>query len=311
MLLMLLLAGITLSATAVHSPKCNAFPGTLSVATNFTIACIRFNDGSLAAFIDINSGREYLSYTSLFQLVLSQGFVALPALTSASFTSIRVYETAEGCVSAVFSNMTAFPSLVVQTAACSDPAEGVELIQWSANITGVEGVTVQAFSFPNIAQPVRFSDASSPSSDFFLLGQSDSVLLAVSNTTTYSLESTYPGDVSVQLVARYDDIAGLAMYTADAGANVKRFSTYSDPTAGYCIQSVTHIPPEVTGADLILSYTIATTTFTGDWRDAADIYKAWAVRQWWAGTLLSAREDVPPVLLSGGAGWTPGLPVGG
>ena len=304
---LLLASCLVLQATA-SAPSCYEFPGTLNVTTNFTLACIRSADGSLAAYVDVNSGRAYTSFTSVFNIVFSQGFKALQTLTSDSFGSIRVTYTPSGCVLAVFSNATAYPTLVVQTLVCADPADGVELLQWSANVTGVVGVALQSFTFPIAAQPLRFSDGS-PSADFFLMGQSDSVLLAVSNTTAYSLMSTYPGDVSVQLLARYDDISGLALYTADSGANVKRFSTDSVPSENYCVQSVHHIPPEVTGVDLILPYTIAMTTFTGDWRDAADIYKAWAVKQWWAETLLADRTDVPPVLLSGGAGWTPGLQV--
>lgn len=304
---LLLASCLVLQATAL-APSCNEFPGTLSVATNFTLACIRSSDGSLAAYVDVYSGRAYTSFTSVFNIVFSQGFKALPTLTSNSFGSIRVTYTPDGCVRAAFSNATSYPTLVVQALVCADPADGVELLQWSANVTGVVGVALQSFTFPIAAQPLRFPEGS-PSADFFLMGQSDSVLLAVSNTTAYSLMSTYPGDVSVQLLARYDDISGLALYTADSGANVKRFSTDSVPSENYCVQSVYHIPPEVTGVDLILPYTIAMTTFTGDWRDAADIYKAWAVKQWWAETLLADRTDVPPVLLSGGAGWTPGLQV--
>lgn len=297
------------SAHALAStPTCDAFPGSLTVATNFTVACIRSTDGSLAAFVDVNSGRAYASYTSVFDIVFSQGYKALPSVTSSSFGSIRVAYTSEGCVHATFSNQSAFPSVVVQTLVCASPADGVEVLEWSANVTGVLGVALQSFTFPIAAQPLRFSDGS-PTADFFLMGQSDSVLLAVSNTTAYSMSSTYPGDVSVQLLARYDDVAGLAMYTADSGANVKRFTTNSVPSNGYCVQSISHIPPEVTGVDLFLPYSIAMTTFTGDWHDAADIYKAWAVQQWWAATPLADRTDIPPALLSGGAGWTPGLQV--
>lgn len=303
----LLVASCLVLTAAASTPTCDAFPGSLTVATNFTVACIRSSDGSLAAYVDVHSGRTYASYTSIFNIIFSRDFEALPVLTSDSFGSIDVASTPEGCVRAVFSNATTYPALVVQTLVCAAPAGGIELLEWSANITGVAaGVAVQLFTFPVAAQPLRFSNGS-PSADFFLMGQSDSVLLAVSNSTAYSLTSTYPGDASVQLLARYDDVAGLALYTADSGAHVKRFSTTSVPSAGYCVQSVSHVPPEVAGVDLVLPYPIAMTTFTGDWRDAADIYKAWAVRQWWAKTPLTERADIPRVLLSGGAGWTPGL----
>ena len=295
-------------STAAASSGCSAFPSTLSVETNYTIACIRTSDGSVAAILDVQSGRAYASFTSVFQVILSDGFVAMPTLNSASFGTIDVKQTPEGCIQSVFSNATTLSTLVVETLVCSDLADGVELLQWTANVTGAVGVAIHSFEYPMVAQPLHFEGAA-PDTDFFLLGQSDSVLLAVSNTTEYNMQSTYPGDVSVQLVARYDDVAGIAIYTADAGANVKRFSLSSVPSAGYCILSITHVPPEVEGADLRLTYTTAMTTFTGDWHDAADIYKAWAVRQWWTATPLSQRADIPPSLLAGGAGWTPGLQV--
>jgi len=57
-----------------------------------------------------------------------------------------------------------------------------------------------------------------------------------------------------------------------------------------------------------MDYDIVTTTFAGreagtptDWRDAADLYKAWAERQPWCAKRYAERRDIPPWLKSGPA----------
>lgn len=318
---------VAASHTVASLPPCSGYPSTLSISSNFTAACVRTDDGSVASVIDLASGRAYESFTSIFELSLSEGTTpSAPQrrLISGNFSTITVKpDPTTNCVHAQYSNSSGdVASVIVSWTACPDPANGIELILWSANVSGLDSTdfAITGFTFPNIAMPISLPGSShsssasaglsDPSGDFFLLGQSDSVLLPVSHSSPYSLQSTYPGDASIQLMARYDNVSGFLFYTADAaGSNVKRMSLDSNPAGGYCILSITHVPPQVPAMNLFLTYNIALTTFTGDWHDAADIYKAWATQQWWASTPLANRTDIPPVLLSGAAGWTPGIQV--
>ena len=42
--------------------------------------------------------------------------------------------------------------------------------------------------------------------------------------------------------------------------------------------------------DLAVDYDIVTGVFHGDWYDAADLYKAWATKQWWCQKKLWDRD---------------------
>jgi len=42
-----------------------------------------------------------------------------------------------------------------------------------------------------------------------------------------------------------------------------------------------------------LHYSVVLGVFSGDWYDAAQIYKAWASKQWWTKGNLTAGKDTP------------------
>ncbi|MBU2496057.1 MAG: hypothetical protein KJ935_06150 [Candidatus Omnitrophica bacterium] len=101
----------------------------------------------------------------------------------------------------------------------------------------------------------------------------------------------YPGNLPMQMYAFYNNRAGLYLATHDAGQNVKEFSMAPwDHLGPYPIMSVSHFPGEKPGADVEINYDTIVEIFHGDWYDAADIYKAWATRQWWCEKKLWDRD---------------------
>ena len=105
------------------------------------------------------------------------------------------------------------------------------------------------------------------------------------------MPSQYPGPISVQLQAYYDDGAGLYMATYDDAGNVKRFGIARIPEG--LDLSIEHNYDERPGLDFDLPYETMLGIFHGDWYTAADIYKAWARDQHWCSTRVAERTDLP------------------
>ena len=92
----------------------------------------------------------------------------------------------------------------------------------------------------------------------------------------------YPGSLSLQMYALYNDQAGLYFACHDPRQNVKEFAIGRWHGWGDVpVLRMSHFPGEIPGADVAVSYDCVVGVFHGDWYDAADIYKAWAAQQWW------------------------------
>lgn len=109
----------------------------------------------------------------------------------------------------------------------------------------------------------------------------------------------YPGDMSIQMMAFYNDLAGLYLATHDDGENVKSFDIGQFADWGQRpVFSISHFPLEEIGVDVKFNYDTIIGIFHGDWHDAADIYKAWATKQWWCEKKLWER-DIPDWMRTG------------
>jgi hypothetical protein len=109
------------------------------------------------------------------------------------------------------------------------------------------------------------------------------------------LFATYPADLSLQMMAVYDDETGLYLAAHDARGHPKTFAYAPLPWEGKTVTLLTihHALPEEGGHDFAPDYAAILGPFGGDWYDAAMLYKAWAVRQPWTPSPLADRSDVP------------------
>jgi len=106
--------------------------------------------------------------------------------------------------------------------------------------------------------------------------------------------SHYPGSVFAQFLAWYSQRAGLYLACQDTEGHVKLIKTLRrEPGLRLGIAHVGDWPPE---GERTLEYEVVLGSFTGDWYDAADLYRQWSLRQKWA-TPLTHRTDVPAWLL--------------
>ena len=101
----------------------------------------------------------------------------------------------------------------------------------------------------------------------------------------------YPGGIALQMMAWYNDQAGLYFAAHDAGQYPKELHMGRWPDLGAGpVLSLTHLITEVPGQEVAVPYDAIVGVFHGDWYDAADLYKAWATQQWWCEQKLWDRD---------------------
>lgn len=106
----------------------------------------------------------------------------------------------------------------------------------------------------------------------------------------------YPGQACIQMVAYHNGNSGLMQMTRDGEGWVKHFRVVR-VRDGFDL-SIEHNPGEMPGADFELPYETTFEFFHGDWYEAADRYKKWAIEQKWARKTLEDR-DIPDWLTAG------------
>ena len=110
------------------------------------------------------------------------------------------------------------------------------------------------------------------------------------------IEAFYPHNFNMQFQALYNRERGGGVFlgTRDPAANFMCVDiAHRDSGVTW---RLSHFPPNITfaGEDFALPYDCVVGPFRGDWFDACQIYREWAVKQFWCrkGT-LAAREDIP------------------
>ena len=165
------------------------------------------------------------------------------------------------------------------------------LSAWRIEVKNEAGVLLKNVAFPVIHAPLTIGPGGE--GDAIALPVCDGYLIeqpSKSMSKGASRRGPYPGGMSAQLMAFYGKPAGLYMATYDAAGHPKEIAVTrrENDLAFYYV----HHFPEEKGGGWAMPYDFVLGTFHGDWHDAADIYKEWAVRQFWCARTLAER-DVP------------------
>ncbi len=158
------------------------------------------------------------------------------------------------------------------------------------------GETLSAVTFPGAA--LRLPLGTSGADDELAFPALDGVVLhdpSVAMVPGDGLSATYPADLSLQMAAVYDASTGLYVTTPDAGLHPKTFGIARSDISGTpaLVLQIRHLLPERAGSAVTLPYPVELEPFSGDWFDAAQLYRAW-VRGAFPGIKpLTSRSDVP------------------
>ena len=155
---------------------------------------------------------------------------------------------------------------------------------------------VASVTFPNMPLKPKLGDESED--DALLIPWRGGSILPSPGGHTQSVTEDYPGLVFSQFYAHYDSTAGMYVALDDAAGHCKEFHLKTEKERFVSMQ-IEHQFSEQPEETVQLPYDVVLTSFQGNWRHAADIYKKWAVRQLWCQKTLHERMDIPKFLKKG------------
>jgi hypothetical protein len=152
--------------------------------------------------------------------------------------------------------------------------------------------------FPILSIALPLGDKSSD--DAVLLPDCDGCVVEDPLTNGVNRSMFYPGAASMQVLAAYDAAGGVYLACRDASGAKKRFSARR--VERRLVLAVEHIQTEESTQRWAPPYDVALATLATvenkpvDWETAAELYRAWAVKQPWCRATLAQRVaggDVP------------------
>jgi len=190
---------------------------------------------------------------------------------------------------------TATASVVVYT--------NSSLSHWRMSVDNPGSVPIDKVDFPLIYGAK--SIGTDPTANYILLPDSFGsmlhdpydALLSPSSTGCCFVSADYPSwSTTTQMMIYGDNSGGLYLATYDTQGGAKSFGATRVTVGSDTFMQIfiEHDFPETPGAVFRIPYDTIVGVFSGDWQDAADIYRSWAQGQWWtARGPLSTRTDMP------------------
>ncbi len=174
------------------------------------------------------------------------------------------------------------------------PADSPRLRMRLSSTVRRQGLGIQSVTFPDVAGVLPISEGGRD--DLMLDTWSIGDLKPSPLVSGSSLRLEYPA--CMQFMAIYAGGTGIYAAEEDPQANVKSFSWDVSPDSGSLSYSVSHPVLGWGGNDPVTSYTspgdVVIGPFKGDWYDACQIYRKWALTApWTAKGPMHKRADYP------------------
>ncbi|MCX6901587.1 MAG: DUF6259 domain-containing protein [Verrucomicrobia bacterium] len=251
--------------------------------------------GNLSAIIDKQSAQNFLSAASTARQLYVIAFAGEDGTekrvnnNAAADVRFQLKQTpGEVCLVETFANHAGrqLTATVSVTLRADSP-----LSAWRIEVQNGAQFLLKSVTFPMLDAPLSVGPGGE--GDAIALPVCDGYLIerpALNMSNGMARFFPYPGWMSAQLMAYYGKPAGLYMATQDAAGHPKKFGVtrYSDNL----VFSYLHQLPLAKGDGWAMPYDFVLGTFTGDWHAAADLYKAWAVKQPWCAKPLAQRDDI-------------------
>jgi len=270
----------------------------IGLVTASTVVSFDKRTGKLTHLVHRSSGQEFVSSRSeepLFRVALTK-----PAghdsdgVTADEFRNVRIARAGSGKLELSFSGHASMPLTARVTATTGDNG----LVRFRIVVGNKSDRAVARIAFPCFVAPAMLGADGMDDRLLLPLSHTDGAVIESPGSYSQSRDAMYPEAAFTQFAALYDKTAGLYLAAHDGNGHCKRLGVRSAARKSVEIP-FTHLVPEVAGRDVELPYDIVIGAFTGDWRDAANIYKRWAKQQFWCGRKLVERADIPQFLKDG------------
>lgn len=252
----------------------------------------------LISLQDRASGKELLSSgaNALYRLTLSRSGEEPVTISSADARNVVIEDEVGGASSLAlrFEGHADFDLDIVCRVSLEPDSN---LARWRLEVRNGTTFALRGIEYPvTVVQCAESAD--SASADYFLWGFMGGQLVKdpARNLRPYGglafCRLQYPGVISVQFQAFHGSGAGVYLATEDATGSIKRFG--GTVVEGNALDlSIEHNHDERPGLSYELPYDTVLGTFSGDWYDAADLYKSWALHQHWCSRRIGERADIP------------------
>ena len=259
--------------------------------------------GCITSMVDKKAGRELFraaDKTPLFRLDVSDGDYAKPMATTYHALQAKEVRTAHvpHGVAITFKGFEGQPIEVTCTVTAGDD----EMVHFGLETVLPPGMVLESVSYPimTVGTPLT-------------AGGNGTVVTGATRGGIYPLSTwkegqmrafAQPRSLGAGFACCYDDAGGV--YTATRDGRGYRKTLVLQRNAEGLQWRWTH--PSFQRQRFVLPYDVVLGGFASpepdrptDWRDAADLYKAWAVRQSWCTKTFAQRDDLPGWLKQGAA----------
>ena len=185
----------------------------------------------------------------------------------------------------------------VEKVVCSVRADaGDAKLRWRIAVTPKAGWRFEQANFPQMTLKTDMDGA--PEREAVVGGSAKGGIFrnpSAAKPGSAPFYGVQPGQLVAQFVSFYDD-KRLFYYGSEDAAGEAKALAVERSQAGLCFNG-RYWAWDASGADNGFDFVTAALTGTErnpcDWRDAADFYRAWALKQAWCATPLTLRTDLP------------------
>ncbi len=182
-------------------------------------------------------------------------------------------------------------------------AENDPFVRWRLTVKVPEGLVLEAVRFPIIT--LRAPLGASVEDDAAVLGSTKGGIIREPGAMKVgsNVSIAQPGNMAAQFGCYYSSRAGFLTAALDGRGQPKHLLATRTSDG---VELSWYRPAFATGT-VTQGYDVVMTTFAGadggpcDWRDAADIYKQWALTQPWCAATYDKRADIPAWMKEGPA----------
>lgn len=262
--------------------------------------------GGIVSLVDVASGVDFVAPQTaprLFTLALSKKAEVggerfyLSSRDARSF-SVRVER---GVATLSYDGLGEWPVRVTCTASTS--AED-SLVRWRLSATIPDALVLEEVQFPFVVLRAPLGESVTDDAAVFGHTKGGVIREPAAMKVGSRVYGRQPGSLAAQFACYYDGRAGFYTAAYDGTGYPKDFEMRRTAEG----LEMDWNPHCFAVNSYAMDFDVVMTTFASadpatptDWRDAADIYKAWALRQPWCATPYARREDVPSWMKDGPA----------
>ena len=274
--------------------------------SRLSLALSKENRGTLCSFVDTKTGLEFIAPQGrppLFALVFSTKGEPTAPQTRLDASQAAAFRTrVEGETAVLEYDDLAQRGVKVVCSATVGAADA--LVRWRLSATYPDTLVLEEVQFPVCALRAPLSEQAADDSLVIGATKGGVVRAPADLKTGARVSGMEPGNLAAQFGCLVAPPAGFYTAAYDAKGYPKRLTVVRTAEglqtywSEYCFAA----------SPFALDYDLVLTTFAGadahtatDWRDGADLYRAWAETQAWCARTLARRSDLPQWLKAGPA----------